>query len=66
MKIKLNLAKYSTAIKTGILVATIGHRYDYWEGQLFGATEPQLGKTLLYVGGAKREFAGTLYIGQRF
>ena len=50
-EVKLNLAQSQQQLKTGILVATICYTITIIGGQLLGS-EPQLGKTLLYVGGA--------------
>ena len=50
-EVKLNLHQSQKQLKTGILVATIGYTVTIIGGQLLG-TEPDLGKTLLYVGGA--------------
>jgi hypothetical protein len=63
-EVKLNLAQSQQQLKTGILVATIGYTVTIIGGQLLG-TEPQLGKTLLYVGGATG-IAGTFILVKGF
>lgn len=63
-EVKLNLHKSQQQLKTGILVATIGYTVTIIGGQLLG-TEPQLGKTLLYVGGATG-IAGTFILVKGF
>ena len=63
-EVKLNLHKSQQQLKTGILVATIGYTVTIIGGQLMG-TEPQLGKILLYVGGATG-IAGTVILVKGF
>jgi hypothetical protein len=63
-EVKLNLARSQKQLKSGILVATIGYTVTIIGGQLLGA-EPQLGKTLLYVGGATG-IAGTFILVKGF
>lgn len=63
-EVKLNLHKSQQQLKTGILVATIGYTVTIIGGQLLG-TEPDLGKTLLYVGGATG-IAGTFILVKGF
>lgn len=50
-EVKLNLHNSQKQLETGILVATIGYTVTIIGGQLLG-NEPELGKTLLYLGGA--------------
>ncbi len=50
-QVQLNLHRSQNQLKTGILVATLGYTVTIIGGQLLG-TEPELGETLLYVGGA--------------
>lgn len=50
-EVQLNLHKSQKQLQTGILVATIGYTVTIIGGQLLG-TKPELGETLLYVGGA--------------
>lgn len=49
--IQLNLYRSQKQLQTGILVATLGYTVTIIGGQLLG-TKPELGETLLYVGGA--------------
>ena len=49
--VQLNLHKAQNQLQTGILVATLGYTVTIIGGQLLG-TNPDLGETLLYVGGA--------------
>jgi hypothetical protein len=49
--VQLNLHKAQNQLQTGILVATLGYTVTIIGGQLLG-TNPKLGETLLYVGGA--------------
>jgi hypothetical protein len=63
-EIKLNLHNSQKQLKTGILVATIGYTVTIIGGQLLG-TKPDLGKTLLYVGGATG-IAGTFILVKGF
>lgn len=63
-EVKLNLHNSQQQLKTGILVATVGYTVTIIGGQLLG-TEPQLGKTLLYVGGATG-IAGTFILVKGF
>jgi hypothetical protein len=63
-EVKLNLHKSQQQLKTGILVATIGYTVTIIGGQLLG-TEPQLGKSLLYVGGVTG-IAGTFILVKGF
>jgi hypothetical protein len=50
-EVKLNLHQSQKQLKTGILVATIGYTVTILGGQLLGSN-PDLGKALLYTGGA--------------
>ncbi|MCH7414955.1 hypothetical protein MM213_15750 [Belliella sp. R4-6] len=50
-QINLNLHQSQKRLKTGIFIATVGYSVTILGGQLLG-TRPQLGKTLLYTGGA--------------
>lgn len=50
-QVQLNLYQSQKQLKSGILVATLGYTVTIIGGQLLG-TKPQLGETLLYVGGA--------------
>lgn len=50
-QVQLNLHQSQKQLKGGILVATLGYTVTIIGGQLLG-TKPQLGETLLYVGGA--------------
>jgi hypothetical protein len=63
-EVKLNLHKSQQQLKTRILVATIGYTITIIGGQLLG-TEPEWGKTLLYVGGATG-IAGTFILVKGF
>ena len=63
-EVKLNLHQSQKQLKTGILVATIGYTVTIIGGQLLG-TEPQLGKSLLYIGGATG-IAGTFILVKGF
>ncbi|WP_332914040.1 hypothetical protein [Algoriphagus boritolerans] len=49
--VQLNLHKAQNQLQTGILVATLGYTVTIIGGQLLG-TNPNVGETLLYVGGA--------------
>lgn len=49
--VQLNLHQAQNQLQTGILVATLGYSVTIIGGQLLG-TKPELGETLLYVGGA--------------
>ncbi|MFN3998371.1 hypothetical protein [Algoriphagus sp.] len=49
--VQLNLHQAQNQLQTGILVATLGYTVTIIGGQLLG-TKPELGETLLYVGGA--------------
>lgn len=62
--IETNLYKAQSQLKTGILVATIGYTVTIIGGQLLG-TRPQLGETLLYVGGGIG-IAGTVVLVKGF
>jgi len=50
-QVQLNLNQSKKQLQSGILVATLGYTVTIIGGQLLG-TKPQLGETLLYVGGA--------------
>lgn len=50
-EVQLNLHKSQNQLQNGILVATLGYTVTIIGGQLLG-TKPELGETLLYVGGA--------------
>lgn len=50
-QVQLNLHNSQKQLQTGILVATLGYTVTIIGGQLLG-TKPELGETLLYVGGA--------------
>lgn len=50
-QVQLNLHQSQKQLKSGILVATLGYTVTIIGGQLLG-TKPELGETLLYVGGA--------------
>ncbi len=50
-QVQLNLHQSQQQLKSGILIATLGYTVTIIGGQLLG-TKPQLGETLLYVGGA--------------
>ena len=50
-QVQLNLHQSQKQLKSGILVAILGYTVTIIGGQLLG-TKPQLGETLLYVGGA--------------
>jgi hypothetical protein len=50
-EVKLNLHQSQKQLKTGILVATVGYSVTILGGQLLGSN-PDLGKALLYAGGA--------------
>lgn len=50
-QVQLNLHQSQRQLKTGILVATLGYTVTIIGGQLLGK-EPQIGESLLYVGGA--------------
>jgi hypothetical protein len=50
-EIQLQLADAKKTLKTGIFVATLGYTVTIIGGQLLG-TNPELGKALLYTGGA--------------
>jgi hypothetical protein len=50
-EVQLNLHNAQNQLQTGILVATLGYTVTIIGGQLLG-TNPELGETLLYVGGA--------------
>lgn len=50
-QVQLNLHQSQKQLKTGILVATLGYTVTIIGGQLLG-TQPEIGKALLYVGGA--------------
>lgn len=50
-EVQLNLHKAQNQLQTGILIATLGYTVTIIGGQLLG-TNPDLGETLLYVGGA--------------
>ena len=50
-QVQLNLHKSQNQLQSGILVATLGYTVTIIGGQLLG-TKPELGETLLYVGGA--------------
>jgi hypothetical protein len=63
-EVKLNLHQSQKQLKTGILIATIGYTVTIIGGQLLG-TEPDLGKTLLYVGGVTG-IAGTFVLVKGF
>lgn len=63
-EVKLNLHKSQKQLEKGILVATIGYTVTIIGGQLLG-TDPQLGKSLLYIGGATG-IAGTFILVKGF
>lgn len=63
-EVQLNLHKSQKQLQTGILVATIGYTVTIIGGQLLG-TKPELGETLLYVGGATG-IAGTFILVKGF
>ncbi|MFN3800528.1 hypothetical protein [Belliella pelovolcani] len=50
-QVQLNLNQSQKQLKTGIFIATIGYSVTILGGQLLGSN-PDLGKTLLYTGGA--------------
>jgi hypothetical protein len=50
-EVKLNLHESQKQLKTGIFVATVGYSVTILGGQLLGSN-PDLGKALLYAGGA--------------
>ncbi len=50
-QVQLNLHQSQKQLKKGILIATIGYSVTILGGQLLGSN-PDLGKTLLYTGGA--------------
>lgn len=50
-QVQLNLHKSQKQLQNGIFVATLGYTVTIIGGQLLG-TKPELGETLLYVGGA--------------
>lgn len=59
-EVKLNLHNAQKNMKTGILVATIGYSVTILGGQLLG-NNPEVGKTLPYVGGATG-IVGTVFL----
>ena len=63
-EIENNLYKSQQQLKSGILVATLGYTVTIIGGQLLG-TRPQLGETLLYVGGGIG-IAGTVVLVRGF
>ncbi|SNS21742.1 hypothetical protein SAMN06295967_105149 [Belliella buryatensis] len=50
-QVQLNLNQSQKQLKTGIFIATVGYSVTILGGQLLGSN-PDLGKTLLYTGGA--------------
>lgn len=50
-EVQLNLDRSKNQLKKGIFIATIGYTVTIIGGQLLGSN-PDVGKTLLYVGGA--------------
>lgn len=50
-EVQLNLHRSKNQLKKGIFIATIGYTITIIGGQLLGSN-PEVGKTLLYVGGA--------------
>ncbi|MCS5489139.1 hypothetical protein [Algoriphagus limi] len=50
-EVQLNLDQSKNQLKKGIFIATIGYTVTIIGGQLLGSN-PDVGKTLLYVGGA--------------
>lgn len=50
-EVQLNLDQSKKQLKTGIFIATVGYTVTIIGGQLLGSN-PDVGKTLLYVGGA--------------
>ncbi|SFN78490.1 hypothetical protein SAMN04488519_10246 [Algoriphagus ornithinivorans] len=63
-EVKLNLHQAQSQLKTGIFVATMGYTITIIGGQLLGSN-PDLGKSLLYVGGATG-IAGTFVLVKGF
>ncbi|MBC6368571.1 hypothetical protein [Algoriphagus sp. AK58] len=63
-QVKLNLHNSQKQLQNGILVATLGYTVTIIGGQLLG-TNPELGETLLYVGGATG-IAGTVILFKGF
>lgn len=63
-QVQLNLHQSQRQLQNGILVATLGYTVTIIGGQLLG-TNPQLGETLLYVGGATG-IAGTVILFKGF
>ncbi len=63
-QIQLNLHQAQNQLKTGIFVATVGYTITIIGGQLLGSN-PDLGKGLLYAGGATG-IAGTFVLVKGF
>lgn len=63
-QVELNLHKAQKDLKVGILVATIGYSVTILGGQLLGEN-PDVGRGLLYVGGATG-IAGTFFLVRGF
>lgn len=63
-QVELNLHKAQKDLKVGILVATIGYSVTILGGQLLGEN-PDLGRSLLYVGGATG-IGGTFFLVRGF
>ncbi|MHA7129123.1 hypothetical protein [Algoriphagus namhaensis] len=63
-QVELNLHQAQRDLKTGILISTIGYSVTILGGQLLG-DNPDLGRTLLYVGGATG-ITGTVFLVKGF
>lgn len=63
-QVELNLHRAQKDLKVGILVATIGYSVTILGGQLLGEN-PDVGRTLLYVGGATG-VGGTFFLVRGF